>query len=246
MCFCRYLHRNSYTPNPYDDFYTKSNTVRDQFLTLKHPSEGYYMDRGSKFLAYAFPINSEAEASMALQKIRKDHPKARHFCTAFRLFHDPAIERSNDDGEPSGSAGKPILGQLIKNNITNVMIVVVRYFGGTKLGIPGLIEAYKTSAAKAIGSGIIIERKLFLKVRIHMSYETLLPFLNHCRQSGIPILDETYEERASFILCFGKSEIEKELMKTLHHYSKMDFKNLDDYVSHLGMIIEFLPGELII
>ncbi len=204
------------------------------------------MDRGSKFLAFAFPINSETEASMFLQKIRKEHPKARHFCTALRLFPDASLERSNDDGEPSGSAGKPILGQLIKNNITNVMIVVVRYFGGTKLGVPGLIEAYKTSAANAIQASHIVERKVFLKVRIHMSYETLPHFLNYCKQSRIPVLEEMFGERASFIVCFGKSEIEEELMKTVKQYSKMDFKNLDDYLSHLGMTIEFIPGELII
>jgi len=219
--------------------------VGDQFLTLQHPAEGYYMDRGSKFLAYAFPIESEVEASGFLQKMKKEHPKARHFCTALRLFADASLERSVDDGEPSGSAGKPILGQLIKNNITNVMIVVVRYFGGTKLGIPGLIEAYKTSAANAIQAGVIIERKVFSKVRIHMSYETLPPFLNHCKKLRIPVLEEAYCDRASFILCFSRSEIEEELMNTLSQYSKMDFKNLEDYLSHLGMTVEFLPDELI-
>ena len=88
----------------------------DEFFTIEHPAEGYYMDRGSKFLGYAIPVRNETEAFSILQKIKKEHHKARHFCTALRLF-DPSLERSDDNGEPSGSAGKPILGQLIKNNI---------------------------------------------------------------------------------------------------------------------------------
>ncbi|MEO6132349.1 MAG: YigZ family protein, partial [Saprospiraceae bacterium] len=106
----------------------------DQYLTLEGPSEGYYMDRGSKFLAFAFPAESEVAIAAILDKKRKEHPKASHFCSAFRLNAEASLERSNDDGEPSGSAGKPILGQLTKNNLTNVLIVVVRYFGGSKLG----------------------------------------------------------------------------------------------------------------
>lgn len=209
------------------------------------PSEGYYMDRGSKFMAYAFPIENEAEALIHLQKIKKEHPKARHFCTAIRLFSDASLERSSDDGEPSGSAGKPILGQLIKNNLTNIVVIVVRYFGGTKLGVPGLIEAYKTSAANAIQSGKIIERKVFSKVRLSMSYEQFPLFLNFCKQSNIPIFEEVYKENASFILCFGKSSLENELENSLRQYSKMDFNHLDEYLMHLEMNAEFLAGEII-
>jgi uncharacterized YigZ family protein len=219
--------------------------VNDEFLTLSGSSEGYYMDRGSKFLAYAFPIENEQEASDVLQKIKKDHPKARHFCIALRLFPDASLERSADGGEPSGSAGKPILGQLVKNNITNVIIIVVRYFGGTKLGIPGLIEAYKTSSANAIQSGAIVSRKVYTMVRITMSYETISPFLNFCKQLKIPVREETYEEKASLIICFSKSTIEGELMKMLGQYTQMDFQNLKDYETHLAITIELLPDALI-
>ena len=127
------------------------------------------MERGSKFMAYAFPVSSEEESQHYLQSIIKNHPKARHFCSAMRLFPDASLERSSDDGEPSGSAGKPILGQLVKNNLTNVYLVVVRYFGGTKLGIPGLIEAYKTSAANAIAAGVILEKTVYTKVLIQLT-----------------------------------------------------------------------------
>ena len=91
----------------------------DRFLTLTAPTEGYFMERGSKFLAYAFPIEAEDDTVIIIQKLKKEHPKARHFCTALRLHPDASLERSNDDGEPSGSAGRPILGQLVKNNLTN-------------------------------------------------------------------------------------------------------------------------------
>ncbi|MGB4847442.1 MAG: YigZ family protein [Saprospiraceae bacterium] len=218
----------------------------DHFLTLKQPSEGYYMDRGSKFLAYAFPVESEPNVAAILYRIRKEHPKARHFCTALRLFPEASLERSNDDGEPSGSAGKPILGQLVKHNITNVMIVVVRYFGGTKLGVPGLIEAYKTSAANAIESGVIVQRHVFSQVRIKMSYETYPHLLNYCKQTGIPVTEESFGEKASLILSFSKTAIEENLMNTLKQYSKMDFKTLEEYVQHLDITIEFLPGEIIV
>ncbi|MGB3079403.1 MAG: YigZ family protein [Saprospiraceae bacterium] len=218
----------------------------DQFLTLKQPAEGYYMDRGSKFLAYAFPVESEPEVIAILQRIRKEHPKARHFCTALRLFPDASLERSNDDGEPSGSAGKPILGQLVKHHITNVIVVVVRYFGGTKLGVPGLIEAYKTSAANAIESGVIVQRHVFSQVRIKMSYETYPHFLNYCKQTGIPVSEEAFGEKASLILSFSKTAIEENLMNTLRQYSKMDFKTLKEYIEHLEFDVEFLPGEIIV
>src|SRR5687768_10464063 len=137
------------------------------------------MDRGSKFLAYAFPAGSEKEANDILLKIKKDHPKARHYCFAYRLLPDASLERTDDDGEPSGSAGKPILGQLIKHRVTNAMIIVVRYFGGTKLGVSGLTEAYKTSASNAILSGQIIAKKVFAMIMIHPAYEQLPVLINH-------------------------------------------------------------------
>ena len=131
-------------------------TMQDHYHTLAAPATGYFMNSGSKFYAYAYPLTSETAASDVLSQLKKDHPKARHFCTAIRLHADGSLSRSADDGEPSGSAGKPILGQLIKYGLTNVFVVVVRYFGGTKLGIPGLIEAYKTSTEEALRQASIV------------------------------------------------------------------------------------------
>ena len=220
--------------------------MTDEFLTLEGLSDGYYMDRGSKFLAFAHPVQREEEAVRFLQSIRKEHPKARHFCTAMRLFPDASLERSNDDGEPSGSAGKPILGQLISHHLTNSFIVVVRYFGGTKLGVPGLIEAYRTSASNAIMNGTIIKRKIYATVRIDLAYEQLPLFINHCRRTGVRIFDERYNETPSIILGFTKSAVVDELKKTLQQYSQMDFDIPEDYARYMKITLEFLKEDIIV
>lgn len=220
--------------------------MEDQFLTLKSPAEGYYMERGSKFLAYAFPLRTEEEVQAILQKMKKEHPKARHFCTALRLSPDASLERSNDDGEPSGSAGRPILGQLIKENLTNVFMVVVRYFGGTKLGIPGLIEAYKTSAANALRNATIIEENVYAMVRITVPYDTFSQFLNYCKHHAIPVFEESFTDIASLTIGFRKSSVRKHLLNALQEYSKMDFKETEDYAEHLGFMIDILDEDQIL
>lgn len=204
------------------------------------------MERGSKFLAYAYPVETEDDVQHFLQSVKKEHPKARHYCTAFRLFPDGSLERSNDDGEPSGSAGRPILGQLIKNNLTNVCVIVVRYFGGTKLGIPGLIEAYKTSTANAINTAIIVERKVLTKILIKLSYESFPSFLNYFKQHDIPVIDELYGERASFIICLPKSTADQKLIEILHQLSQMDFQDLEQYIAYLGIEVEVVKEDIII
>ncbi len=201
------------------------------------------MERGSKFQAYAFPVQTEDEVQHILHALKKDHPKARHFCSALRLYPDASLERSNDDGEPSGSAGKPILGQLIKNDLTNIFVVVVRYFGGTKLGIPGLIEAYKTSTANAISAGTKIEGNVFSKVAVNLTFESYSPFLNFCKQHNIPVFEEVFDNRVSLIIGFKKTDARDLLLGTLKEYSKMDFKALEDYTNHLDFNIQFLDQD---
>ena len=129
----------------------------DTYLSIKSPSEGLYKVKGSKHYSFAFPVSSESEIKERLSEIRILHNTARHHCYAWRLGHDATFFRHNDDGEPSNSAGPPILGVLKSNALTNVLIIVVRYFGGTKLGIGGLISAYRTAASNAISSNTIVE-----------------------------------------------------------------------------------------
>ena len=122
------------------------NTI-DEYKTLANPSaEVIFKDRGSKFLGYAYPISSEKEVAPIISKLKEKHHKARHWCYAWRLGVDVVSFRANDDGEPNNSAGQPIYGQILSNDVTNILLVVVRYFGGTKLGVGGLISAYKTAA----------------------------------------------------------------------------------------------------
>ena len=122
----------------------------NKYTTITAPGTGDFRDRGSKFLAYSYPVHSVFDVKEKLQALKKEHPKATHHCYAYRIGIDGTQFRANDDGEPSGSAGKPILGQIDSMGLTNVLVVVVRYFGGSLLGVPGLIHAYKTATASAL------------------------------------------------------------------------------------------------
>ncbi|MEM6724853.1 MAG: YigZ family protein [Bacteroidota bacterium] len=130
----------------------------DVYQTIAAPSEGFYKDRGSRFLAFAYAVYSESDIKDCLEHLRKEHKKARHHCYAWRLGLDKNNYRANDDGEPSGTAGKPILGQIDSFGTTNLLIVVIRYFGGTKLGTSGLINAYKLAARDALEQAEIIQK----------------------------------------------------------------------------------------
>ncbi|MEO5645052.1 MAG: YigZ family protein [Bacteroidia bacterium] len=145
----------------------------DTYLTIEKACEGIYKDRGSKFLAFIFPVKKEEELKAHLQQLRKEHPGANHHCYAFRLGADKLLFRANDDGEPSGTAGKPILGQIQSNDLTSVLIVVVRYFGGSLLGVPGLIAAYRGAAADAIANANIIERQVLEVYELHFPYSAM-------------------------------------------------------------------------
>ncbi len=141
----------------------------DYFLTISKIGEGLYKEKGSKFIAYAYPVKSEEDVKQALEEITSAHHQARHVCYAYRLGADLEIYRINDDGEPSGSAGQPIFGQIRSFELTNVLVAVVRYFGGTKLGVGGLITAYKTAANEAISATKII--KEYIPVHYHLKFE---------------------------------------------------------------------------
>jgi uncharacterized YigZ family protein len=145
----------------------------DTYLTVESRSEGIFKDRGSKFIAYAFHVSTEAEVKEKLAELRKEHFSARHHCYAFRLGADKQHFRSNDDGEPSGTGGKPILGQIQSKDLTNILIVVVRYFGGTLLGVSGLIAAYRGAAADALVNAKIIEKQIKEVYQLNFPYAAM-------------------------------------------------------------------------
>ena len=144
------------------------------YRTLKSPAQAEFKDKGSRFLAFAYPVQTAEQVKKHVDDLRQEHHKARHWCYAYRLGVDGNQFRANDDGEPSGSAGRPILGQIDSFELTDVLVVVVRYFGGTLLGVPGLIHAYKTSTQMALENAQIIEKNIEKTVRIRCEY----PYLN--------------------------------------------------------------------
>jgi len=144
--------------------------MEDTYKTIIKPSEGLYKDKGSKFLSFAYPVQSEDEIKEIIQNIKKDHHSARHHCFAWRLGYEKIHFRANDDGEPSATAGRPILGQIQSFDLTNILIVVVRYFGGTLLGVSGLINAYKLAANDALNNAQIVEQIVENKVLIEFDY----------------------------------------------------------------------------
>jgi uncharacterized YigZ family protein len=144
----------------------------DIYTTIKSTSQGLYKEKGSRFIAFAFPVSNQEEIKPIIERIRKEHHDARHHCYAYMIGHERAIWRVNDDGEPSGTAGRPILGQINSSGLTNVLIIVSRYFGGTLLGVSGLINAYKTAAASALENAEIIE------LALQEYYEITYPFVS--------------------------------------------------------------------
>jgi uncharacterized YigZ family protein len=164
----------------------------DVYLTIDKLSTGVYRDRGSKFIGYAKHILQVDNAMQFLAQIKKEHPKARHHCYAYKIGLDGNVFRENDDGEPSGTAGKPIMGQIESNGITNAMIIVVRYFGGKLLGVPGLIKAYKGAAEDALRHAKLIQKTVDVSYQIQCSYGRLSDLLDYLKGNGFELADENY------------------------------------------------------
>ncbi len=173
--------------------------MKDTYKTITAASEGIFTDRGSKFIAYSFPIMNEEEVKLYLEAVKKEHWKARHHCYAWRLGTDGNTYRANDDGEPSGTAGKPILGQLDSFEITNTLIIVVRYFGGTKLGVSGLINAYKSAAIDALQNTSIEEKTIENYYKITYDYGITSQIMSFLNQYQLAIIEQGFDAKAMLI-----------------------------------------------
>lgn len=167
----------------------------DTYKTLKGLSEGLYREKGSKFIAIAIPVDSEEEVKEKLAALRKEYHDARHHCYAYILGYDKSAYRLNDDGEPSGTGGRPIYGQLLSKDLTNTLVVVIRYFGGIKLGVSGLINAYKTAAKDALESAIIIEKQIEETYRIFFDYTIMNNVMKILKGDEISILFQNYNDQ---------------------------------------------------
>ena len=185
----------------------------DTYRTIEHPSEGIFRDRGSKFLGYAFPIQSETEIKTILASLKAEHPKANHHCWAMRLTPDRAVFKLNDDGEPSGTAGRPILNILLSKDITNVLVVVVRYFGGTLLGVPGLINAYKMATEEALTHAVIVERTVNDVYTISFDYLQMNDVMRLIKDADLIILNQQFDNDCSIQLSIRKTQVNQFLGK---------------------------------
>ncbi|OSI07890.1 IMPACT family member yigZ [Neisseria animaloris] len=160
------------------------------YKTITGPVQAEFKDKGSRFIAFAYPIQSAAEVKRYVESLREEHHKARHWCYAYRLGVDGTQFRANDDGEPSGSAGRPILGQIDSAELTDVLIVVVRYFGGTLLGVPGLIHAYKTASAEALKIAEMIEKNVEKTVWLRCEYPNLNDAIRIAKQHRAEVVEQ--------------------------------------------------------
>ncbi len=165
----------------------------DTYHTITAPSKGIYKEKGSKFIAIAYPVHTEEEVKEKLEEVRKEYHDARHHCYAYVLGFDKSAHRYNDDGEPSGTAGRPIFGQIQSKNLTNILIIVVRYFGGTKLGVSGLITAYKTSSKEALESADIISQTVNDVYEISFEYPLMNEVMRVIKDEEIKILEQDFQ-----------------------------------------------------
>jgi uncharacterized YigZ family protein len=183
--------------------------MQERYQTIQTKSEGTFKDKGSKFLAFAFPVKNEYEINMHRSELRKKYFDARHHAYAFQIGTDQAIYRASDDGEPSNSSGPPILGQIRSYCLTNILIVVVRYFGGTKLGIPGLINAYKSAAKDAIEHADIILKNVELPLIIEFKYESMNEVMRILKSEGVKITSQDFGSACRIELSINKINYEQ-------------------------------------
>ena len=201
--------------------------MSDSFLTISAPAEAIYKEKSSKFLTYAYPVHSEEEIRELLDALRKRYYDATHHCYAWRLGPHGEQFRSNDDGEPSGTAGKPILGQLLSNSLTNCLIVVIRYFGGTKLGVPGLIAAYKESAAEVIAEAEIIEQTVDTYFTIEFPYLVMNDVMRIIKEEQPNILSQDFDNLCTMRLSIRESRA-KGLLGKLRKVESANIELIDN------------------
>ena len=199
----------------------------DLYKTITKPSiETLFKDRNSKFYGYAFPVNEETSIKDFLEFLRKKHHAARHFCYAWQLGTESVRFRANDDGEPSNSAGMPIYGQIQSFDVTNILVVSVRYFGGTKLGVGGLINAYRASARLTLESSAIEEKTIDDSFQLNFQYDLMSKVLRILKENSITITRQKLEMDCEMIIAVRKSLTQK-VVKIFETLYKVEIKQLN-------------------
>lgn len=195
-----------------------------EYKTIDLPIENIIMkEKGSKFIGFAFPVQNENELKKALEKVRSEHPKATHHCYAFRMGLNGENYRANDDGEPSGSAGLPIYNQLLAHEITNILVIVVRYYGGTKLGVSGLVKAYKESAKNTLEEATLITKELESEIAIHFPFSIQNSIFTLLERYNAKIL-KFESEQTAVILAKIKMKQQEEIFKNLSEMNNVTCK----------------------
>jgi len=200
----------------------------DTYKTIKKAFEGeIFKDKGSKFYGYAFPVSNESQVKEFIDELKSQHHKARHWCYAWRIGDETIRFRANDDGEPSNSAGQPILGQLISFDVTNILVVVVRYFGGTKLGVGGLITAYKTSAKLVLETAKIVEKTIDISFKLTFEYEFLDKVMRIIKEKNLRVDHQVMEMNCAFEISVRKKDA-LAIKTSFENLRCLQIKEIDD------------------
>jgi uncharacterized YigZ family protein len=215
----------------------------DHYQTLDGQSIGEYRDRGSKFIAYAVPVFTEEAIEEYLEFVRKEHPKSRHCCYAWRLGTEGLRFRTNDDGEPSGTAGKPILGQIDSLGLCNILVAVVRYFGGTLLGTSGLIQAYRQSAADALQQATLQERFLEQIYQIEFDYALMPLVMNAAKTLPMRITLQNFDLKAVLHVAIRTSEVSDTLRRFKAQAGQLHLEQVEDETRIQGVEIIYLHAQ---
>jgi uncharacterized YigZ family protein len=185
----------------------------DTYRTIEKPAEGLFRDRGSKFIANAYPLSTEIELKNIVSQLKNEHPKANHYCWAMRLSIDRSVFRLNDDGEPSGTAGRPILNTLLSRDLTNLAVIVTRYFGGTLLGVSGLINAYKLATEDALSHSVIIEKTVNDIYTLEFDYIQMNAVMKIIKDDNLSIISQAFDNNCSIQVFIRKTQVNQALSK---------------------------------
>ncbi len=214
--------------------------MKDTYRTIEEESTGEFRDRGSKFIAYTFPVFTEDDWQNRLEEIKKLHPKARHHCYAYRIGLDKNNFRANDDGEPSGTAGRPILGQIDSFELTNVFAVVVRYFGGTLLGTSGLINAYRESTAEAFRNARIVEKTVEDIYRLTFEYALMSKVMNAVKKLNLEMTRQDFGEIGILEIAIRQGTLEETLTKLKALIAQVRIEEIEKIENIPGLKMEFV------